>query len=198
MRRLIYPFLVATVLISSVFAGMALAQEEPDVPSPPPSTGPYLGNGYFPTADLQWHYDYSGTVSDEGGRYYDHGYNAIVKWRDRTDLNVYRSSSWDILLKAVDFGSTALGGKAYICNTGGVCYDYNRTYRNCIAKLNTRVMRTKGPYYREGAMSHELGHCWSLNHRGSSSTTSIMYEYGPHTTPDGRFIYAPDGDDVYS
>jgi len=109
------------------------------------------------------------------GSYVNPNQNASAKWSATTDLDVYYSCSGNnITTRAGNYGNTGWAGNSYICTTGGCSsvYAFQFTYISCEAQSNTYFLSAYTDAKRQMVATHELGHCWSLNH--NSRTTSVM------------------------
>ncbi len=133
----------------------------------PASAANYLGSGQFSSNQINWCH---------AGDYATECQNAAAKWSAVTDLDIYSNCSsikaWTI---GTSYGATGWAGYAYICNTGGGCENYNATYSDCTARNNSYYLATWTSTQRQFNATHELGHCWSLAHRPTDST-SIMQQ----------------------
>jgi predicted Zn-dependent protease len=127
----------------------------------------YLGSGYFPTSTLyRCHLgDYSTQAQYASGT-----------WSATTDLNmVYSCSGTHITTSGLNYGKTGWVGYAYICATNGQCDNSsakNSTYSSCVARLNKYYLINNTSDSIKAISLHEMGHCYSLAHRTSS--TSVM------------------------
>jgi hypothetical protein len=154
---------IALTIGISFFAGTALAAD-------------YLGSGQFSSRNINR--CFFGTTSDSGGSYTVPNQNASAKWSATTDLNMYYNcSDWHIAQKVIGWGETGEYGYAYIC-AGSVCDSaaWNSTFTTCEARSNSDELDTWSQEERQFNVTHEMGHCYSLGHRGSSgeAATSVM------------------------
>lgn len=174
-RRLYTAATLALVFSLAIFIGTAFAAT-------------YLGSGHFPSPNINR--AYSNTPGYSG--YADPIQAAVGEWTYESDLNIYRNDSdWDGLTN-VNWWNTTWAGHAYICSTNNSCDNstaWNGTYAWCSARANHKYQSNYSASQRRGAMSHELGHCWSLHHR--SDSTSIM---GPN---DCSCLTGPNNNDNY-
>ncbi len=152
--RLARPLVVAMLLMALSFAIARVVY-----------AANYLGSGYFPTSNL-YH-------CHIGSYYYSHAQYAFGTWSAATDLNMYeRYYDPDIISSGDDYGDTGWTGYAYICSTSGDCDTqsaWNGTFRDSIARLNQYYLRNNDDDSIKWIALHEVGHCYSLAHRDSSS-----------------------------
>lgn len=138
----------------------------------------YLGNGRFPTRNLDWRF--FGTTSANGS-YTSPVAAGMSHISSQTDVNFSQISNnnWDIAQYVANWGASGWLGYAYICNTSGVCD--NPTAWNgpttwyCIARENRYYLDSRGYNGRRAVSTHEAGHCLSLAH--TNSTNDVMYTY---------------------
>jgi hypothetical protein len=141
--------LLSFAMIASVFVGARLA-----------FAGDYLGTGKFSTGNLS---------RCHSGAWYTPSQNASANWSSATNLNIsYSCSSYQVTTLAANYGSTGWGGQAVICNSSGACNTFNDTYSTCTAKLNTST--NYDTTTQQKTALHELGHCWSLDHRNDATS----------------------------
>ena len=130
----------------------------------------YLGSGYFPTSNLN--------RCQLGSLYSTEFQNASARWSADTDVNMYYNCTgthiWTIYY---DYGDTGWAGYAYICNTSNQCAStsaYNGTYKSCEARANAYPISRNPGFYTSAEvqklMTHELGHCYSLDHADVSGS----------------------------
>lgn len=155
--KFIFPF--AVLIVSGFMVGVALAAD-------------YLGAGHFPTNQI---------TRCHSGVYATENQNASAKWSYTTDLDIYYGCTgnnvWTI---GGDYGQNGFYGWVYICFTDGTCWDgrtgstpVDKTYSLCYARSNSYYLASWTSTQRQFNATHELGHCWSLAHR-PSDTTSVM------------------------
>jgi predicted Zn-dependent protease len=130
----------------------------------------YLGSGYFPTNNLN--------RCKLGTPYTAEFQNASARWSADTDLNMYYNCTgthiWTVY---ADYGDTGWAGYAYICNTNGDCNNssaFSGTYQSCHARANGYYISRNPDFYTSAEvqklMTHELGHCYSLDHADVSGS----------------------------
>ncbi|OQY45118.1 MAG: hypothetical protein B6242_11115 [Anaerolineaceae bacterium 4572_78] len=133
----------------------------------------YSGSGFFHDNQInRCHY----------GTYRTENQNAAAKWSSETDIDIYYDCSKNVITTyGLDYGYTGWAGYAYICDTYGNCdlAHPNFPYASCRSRNNVHELRTWTYSERSYVALHELGHCWSLAHRDSDST-SVM-RYGQHS-----------------
>lgn len=134
------------------------------------TTNSYLGSGYFPTSNLN--------RCKLGTPFTTEFQNASARWSSDTDVNMYYSCSgthiWTIY---ADYGNTGWAGYAYICNTNNDCNNsaaFNGTYSYCYARANDYPISRNPAFYTSAEvqklMTHEMGHCYSLDHANVSGS----------------------------
>ncbi len=130
----------------------------------------YLGNGYFSTNNLKWCHSGSG--------YSAQSQNAVNRWSVDTDLNMSTNcTGTQVYTVYASYGNTGWAGYAYICNTSNVCNNstaWASTYKSCEARLNATAITGNPSFYTNAEVqklaTHELGHCYSLDHANTSGS----------------------------
>jgi hypothetical protein len=149
-----FALMLALVFVSSVFTGIVLAAD-------------YVGAGHFTTGSLTY---------CQAGSYAIPNRNAIAKWSSTTDLYLYQGcTDSQVRVETPNWGANGYFGLTSICGWSA-CDNttaYANAYRNCKAQSNTYYLDSWNDTQRQFNMTHELGHCWSLDHRESDST-SVM------------------------
>lgn len=140
----------------------------------------YNGSGHFGTGSLRWVHE---------GTYYNQNYWALSHWNSSTDLRVYYGSSPQVKTRAMNLGNPNLFGTTYICSwlggMGSSCTvptNLNHQYIYCEARSNTEALSSWSSDERTFNALHELGHCWSLAHRGEADSAMIQGQHS-HTWP---------------
>lgn len=150
---------VFTLVLSALFVGVVYAAN-------------YQGSGSFSTNNLN--------RCHMGSYYSSQAQYASGTWSTVTDLNMYYNCSGvHIWTSGMDYGNTGWVGYAYICNTSGQCDNqsaWDGTYRDCIERLNQYFLKNNDDNSIKWVALHEMGHCYSLGHR--SSSTSVMNNQG--------------------
>jgi len=142
----------------------------------------YLGSGWFGTNNLN---------RCHVGGYSTQAQNASARWSADTDVNMfYNCSGTQITTKNANWGNVGWAGQAYICNTNGQCGSsaYNATYSSCEARLNQWSFNNIPGYTNaeiEKLATHELGHCYSLDH---ATNPSVMNNSSVPQTQDISLI----------
>ncbi len=148
----------------------------------------YLGSGHFPTNNLN--------RCKLGTSYTAEFQNASARWSADTDLNMYYNcTGTDIWTIYADYGDTGWAGYAYICNTDGDCNNssaYDGTYASCDARANAYPISRNPNFYTSAEvqklMTHEMGHCYSLDHADVSG--SVMKDGSVPNSQDIALINA--------
>lgn len=169
-RHLTFMLTLALVVGSGFFAGTALAVN-------------YIGSGQFPTGNLSWCHM---------GIYPTANANAIARWSATTDLNISNNcTSYQVITSTPDWGNNGYYGYAYICMGPYGCdtgvYEY--PYTNCNAQSNTYYLAYWTGIERQFNATHELGHCWSLAHRGDPTSVMITGKHSiTEPNPTDQFL----------
>lgn len=151
-------------------------------------TNSYYGSGYFPTNNLN---------RCHTGGHSTQAQNASAAWSSSTDLNMYYScSGTHITTNNSDFGSTGWAGYGNVCDVNSQCAlsggnPWNSTFASCEALLNQYSFDNNPGYYTNAVIetlaTHELGHCYSLDH---ATNTSVMNASSTIQTQDINLINA--------
>jgi hypothetical protein len=137
----------------------------------------YTGAGYFTDGsgqsrnNLTW--KYTGIESDAGGSYRIPAANAVATWSNNTNINLSEVPSYasaDITVEVGNFGS-GFSGRAIINNN--IFASLEERFLSCKAQINVDQLATKSQAQRQNVTAHELGHCFSLQHR--SEFDSIVF-----------------------
>ncbi len=148
----------------------------------------YYGDGYFPTNNLN---------RCHVGGHSTQAQNASATWSSSTDLNMfYNCTGTHITTNNSSWGNTGWAGLAVITNINGQNslspgFSYNVTYQSCIARLNQWSFTNNPAFYTNAEIqklaTHELGHCYSLDH---ATNTSVMNNSSVPQTQDINLINA--------
>lgn len=172
---------VFACLLSMTFVAMSKATVVMAV------TNSYFGSGYFSTSTL---------VRCHVGGHATQAQNASAAWSSGTDINMtYSCTGTHIITNNGTFGSTGWAGYGNVCSSGGCALSggnpWNNMYNSCEALLNQTSFDNNPGYYTNAVIetlaTHELGHCYSLDH---ATNTSVMNASSTIQTQDVNLINA--------